>query len=114
MYPGDPERTVDTGVNFDSFEKWTGERTGEGEGSLRDVSLGRLLVRVGSVAEGELLGTLGEEGLLVGGGSCDRVSRRVLATEVVGDGRVVGGSVREGLCDSYKQLSADRGYEISP
>ena len=54
-------------------------------------------MRVGAVTEGELLSALGEEGLLVGRSGSDGVSRSVLATEVVGDGRVVGSSVREGL-----------------
>jgi hypothetical protein len=99
MYPGEPERTVARGTEDQRGpkERERSERTGEGEASLGHVGLGGLLVRVGSVAEGELLGAGDEVGLLLSGSGGDGVSGRVLAAEVVGDGRVVSGSLGEGL-----------------
>ena len=78
-----------------------GRRTREGKSSFSDIGLGRLLVRVGSVTEGELLSALGEDGLLVGRCGGDGVGGRVLPAEVVGDSRVVCCSVGEGLRFRY-------------
>jgi hypothetical protein len=77
------------------FRHWL--RTGERQVALCDVSLSRLLVRVGTVAEGQLLCSLDKLGLVLSRCVGDLVSRSVLAAEVVGNGGIVGGRVRESL-----------------
>lgn len=104
MYPGDPDKTVWSRDGMREPLALQPERgkverglAREGKFALGHVGLSGFLVRVGTVAEGELLGALGQVGLLFSGRGRDGIGRDVLTTEVVRDRSVVRGSVGERL-----------------
>ena len=63
---------------------------------------------VGTVSQSELLSSFDEGSLFSFGSSGDSIGGSVLSSEVVGDGRIVSGSVREGLFREISHVSRRR------